>query len=105
MKGTASVVPFYFPELARDPKIFRPFAPNIQGTYIQLIPRRLASRGCSQWVLAAACEAVEWPNQPLGFDSLTLCCHSTKILDFAVARVILKMLRRRHLVPNFKSPG
>jgi diguanylate cyclase (GGDEF)-like protein len=25
------------------------------------------------WVLDAACETVEWPYQPLGFDSLTLC--------------------------------
>ena len=28
--------------------------------------------GCCQWVLAAACEAVEWPSQPLGFESLAL---------------------------------
>jgi len=32
-----------------------------------------ASRGCCQWVLDATCETVEWLNQPLGFDSLTLC--------------------------------
>jgi len=28
--------------------------------------------GYFQWVLDAACEAVEWPYQPLGFDSLAL---------------------------------
>lgn len=28
--------------------------------------------GCCQWVLAAACEAVERPSQPLGFESLAL---------------------------------
>lgn len=28
--------------------------------------------GCCQWVLAAACEAVEWLRQPLGFKSLAL---------------------------------
>jgi hypothetical protein len=28
--------------------------------------------GYFQWVVGAACEAVEWPNQPLGFNSLAL---------------------------------
>jgi hypothetical protein len=28
--------------------------------------------GYFQWVLDAACEPVEWPYQPLGFDSLVL---------------------------------
>jgi hypothetical protein len=35
-----------------------------------------ASGGCCQWVLAAACEAVEWLSQPLGFESLALRSHS-----------------------------
>jgi hypothetical protein len=28
--------------------------------------------GYFQWVLDGACETVEWPYQPLGFDSLAL---------------------------------
>ena len=38
---------------------------------------RATFRGCLQWVLDAARQAVEWLSQPLGFDSLTLCGHST----------------------------
>ena len=37
-------------------------------------------------------------NQPLGFDSLTLCSHSTNLLDFAAARVMLELFRGRRLV-------
>ncbi len=34
--------------------------------------RGLTFGGYFQWVLDAACETVEWPYQPLGFDSLAL---------------------------------
>ena len=39
---------------------------------------RLTFGGYFQWVLDAACETVEWPYQPLGFDSLAL----RMLLDF-----------------------
>lgn len=38
--------------------------------------------GVASGVLAAACEAVEWPSQPLGFESLALRGHS-KFADVA----------------------
>jgi hypothetical protein len=60
--------------------------------------------GCFQWVLDAACEAVEWLSQPSGFESLALRSHSTKcnMLDNVAGRVILKVLRRRRLVPKLR---
>jgi hypothetical protein len=62
--------------------------------------------GCFQWVLDAACEAVEWLSQPLGFESLALRSHSTNVnmLDNAAGRVMLKVLRRRHPVSSFTKP-
>jgi len=51
-----------------------------------------AFRGCCQWVLDAACEAVEWLYQPLRFDSPALCSHST-IMKSA-------WLRRRQSYPE-----
>ena len=39
---------------------------------IRMRTRRRSFGGYFQWVLDAACEAVEWPYQPLGFDSLAL---------------------------------
>jgi len=34
--------------------------------------RQIAPGGCCQWVLDAICEIVEWPSQPLRFDSVVL---------------------------------
>jgi len=39
---------------------------------VLLLLRRQSFGGYFQWVLDAACEAVEWPIQPLGFNSLAL---------------------------------
>jgi len=38
--------------------------------------RRPTSGECCQWVLDVACKPIEWPRQPLGFESLTLRSHS-----------------------------
>jgi hypothetical protein len=59
MKGTASVVPFVFSQFSTELKIFLSnWCPNDNvGNMIVLV--RTASGGCCQWVLAAACEAVE----------------------------------------------
>ena len=45
-------------------------------------------------------------RQPLGFDSLTLCRHSTKSipLDFAAARVILEVFRGQRSV-SIRAPA
>ena len=42
------------------------------GPPISIVIRGQWSGGYFQWVLDAACETVEWPYQPLGFDSLAL---------------------------------
>ena len=56
-------------------------------------PLQAEFRGCFQWVLDAACQAVEWLSQPLGFESLTLCSHSTTdfILTSRSTRISLNM--------------
>ena len=56
-------------------------------------PLQAEFRGCFQWVLDAACQAVEWLSQPLGFESLTLCSHSTTdfILTSPSTRISLNM--------------
>ena len=41
-------------------------------TWARILVRGQSPGGYCQWVLNAACEAVEWPNQPLGFNSLAL---------------------------------
>ena len=43
--------------------------------------RRQSFGGYFQWVLDAACETVEWPCQPLGFDSVALRRYSTPRFD------------------------
>jgi hypothetical protein len=49
---------------------FRGIAHGIWETDIEV--RQVASGGRFQWVLDAACEAVEWLRQPLRFDSVVL---------------------------------
>jgi hypothetical protein len=45
-------------------------APPVSRTNLAI--RRQMLGGYFQWVLDAACETVEWPYQPLGFNSLAL---------------------------------
>lgn len=50
--------------------------------------------GCCQWVLAAACETVEWPRQPLGFESLALRSVTRlyeRSLDRALSRIRIEI--------------
>jgi len=73
-------------------------APNHRLTPHQCVEflLRAAFRGCFQWVLDTACQAVERPSQPLGFESLTLCSHSTTDipLDTVFGGTIIKCDRR-----------
>jgi hypothetical protein len=39
---------------------------------VESVLRRQSFGGYFQWVLDDVCETVEWPNQPLGFDSVAL---------------------------------
>jgi|HubBroStandDraft_2_1064218.scaffolds.fasta_scaffold05885_2 hypothetical protein len=48
------------------------YTSNWNEPKLESLLRRQPSGGYFQWVLDAACEAVERPNQPLGFDSLAL---------------------------------
>ena len=52
---------------------------------------RVASGGRFQWVLDAACHAVEWLSQPLRFDSVVLRT-STRPID---SDVTIEIDRRR----------
>jgi len=47
----------------------------------RLFLRQSTSGGCFQWVLDAACQAVEWLSQPLGFDSLILRRSTRPVLN------------------------
>ena len=62
---------------------------------LKLSRRRMGGcGGCCEWVLAAACEAVEWPSQPLGFESLALRSvtrYYRRVLTRSSVRLELKM--------------
>ena len=76
--------------------------------------RRQSFGGYFQWVLDAACEAVEWPYQPLGFDSLALRRRSTFSLNansvgasIATASQVASGLTDTQIeqMPRFDKPG
>ena len=72
-RGMASAVPFFVFQIGTGAEIFLPFV--LRHTRILHTIESAQDGGCGgccQWVLAAACEAVEWPSQPLGFESLAL---------------------------------
>lgn len=59
--------------------------------------------GCYQWVLDAACQAVEWLDQPLGFNSLALRSSlDPNSLDKRARWTIIKDDRRQLQYPLLK---
>jgi hypothetical protein len=53
------------------PSLFAMEPANRQPQLLQFLVQTVFG-GCFQWVLDAACQAVEWLSQPLGFKSLAL---------------------------------
>jgi hypothetical protein len=56
---------------------------NLPYCKLQFVLADLRLGGRCQWVLDAACQAVEWFHQPLGFDSLTLLVESLDLHEAA----------------------
>jgi hypothetical protein len=69
---------------------------KLSGLAHRIADSMRASGGCFQWVLDTACQAVEWPSQPLGFNSLTLRKgpRSKIRVDIRAAALIIKADRR-----------
>ena len=66
------------PNSAPSPKLFASLSRLMPPARLEFT-LRTAFRWCCQWVLDAAREAVEWLYQPLRFDSVALCSHSTRM--------------------------
>jgi hypothetical protein len=60
------------PKTGTFPKYFSRLLRKLVVPQTTILSGRLCLGGCCQWVLDAACQAVEWLHQPLGFNSLTL---------------------------------
>src|ERR1700683_4074310 len=73
----------------------------------RLFLRQSTSGGCFQWVLDAACQAVEWLSPPLGVNSLILR-RSTRlvlnVLDKGSSGVIIVSGKQRSVSTLLNSP-